>query len=180
MSIIQDITEKYYGKYSAESEKSFNSPVGKHSFQQKKGIIEIDGTKISINLNAVKGATYGTEPFRITLHLNKTYTIKFSAFPKSLWHRFLDFLIPSRVVLIPKSVRNQFLFGGDKDIIKNIVSDEIFIKNIANEKLYIGTMAKPTNKIILTPAHGIKDMKQFEKFISILKCVQKTIEENAP
>jgi len=175
MSIIQELTEKYNGKYSEESTTSFNSPAGKYSYQPKSGIINIDGTKISINLNEVGGAMYGTEPFRITLYLDKKYGIEFNIFRKSFWSSFIDFINPSRVISIPRSVRKEFSFGGNKDLIKQLVSDNVFIENIKNEHIYIATIENPTNRIVLTPMHGIKDIAQFEKYVTILKRVENKV-----
>ncbi|AUC76172.1 hypothetical protein [Olleya sp. Bg11-27] len=156
MSIIQELTDKY-------------------GYQQKSGIIDFKGTKISINLNEVGGAMYTTEPFRITLHLDKSYGIKFNVFPKNLWNKFLDFIIPNRAIFIPIAVRNQFSFAGNKDLIKKLISDKMFLENIKNEKIFIRTLNKPTNRIILTPAHGINDVNHFEKFVTILKQIENKI-----
>jgi hypothetical protein len=175
MSIIQELTEKYNGIYSEDQTSSFSGPTGKYSYQQKSGIIDFDGTKISINLNEVGGAMYGTEPFRITLHLDKTYEVEFNVFPKTLWDRFLDYIIPNRAIFIPRTVRNQFSFGGNKDLIKKLVSDKILIENINNEKIFIGTINKPTDRIVLTPAHGINDVDHFEKFVKVLKRIENEI-----
>jgi len=172
MSIIQELTEKYNGKYSEDPTTSFNSPAGKYSYQPKTGIINIDGTKISINLNEVGGAMYGTEPFRITLYLDKKYRIEFNMFPKSLWNSFLDFINPSQAISIPRSVRREFSFGGNKNLINQLVSDKVFIENIKSEHIYIGTIENPTNRIVLTPMHGIKDIAYFEKYVTILKQIE--------
>lgn len=175
MNIIQELTEKYSGKYSEDLTKSVNSPIGKYIYQPKSGIIEVDGTKISINLDDVSGAMPVTEPFRITLHLDKTYETELTIFPKDLWNDFLDFILPKRREFIPKPIRKQFLFGGNKDLLKKLASDKIFTENIINERIYIETGDKPTNRIILTPEYGIKDIDQFEKFVSVLKRIENKI-----
>lgn len=178
MSIIQELTEKYNGNYSEEPNSSFNSPTGKYSYQPKSGIINIAGTKISINLNEVGGAMYGTEPFRITLYLDRKYKIEFSMFPKSFWNSIKDSIFPKRTIIIPESVRKEFSFGGSKNLIKKLVSDKIFIENIKGENLYIGTLENPTNRIVLTPMHGIRDIEQFEKFVEILKRIENKVKNS--
>jgi len=173
MNIIQELTEKYSGKYSEDLTKNVNSPIGKYAYQPKSGILEVDGTKISINLNEVDGAMPVTEPFRITLHLDKTYETELNVYPKDLWNEFLDFILPKRRAFVPKQILKQFWFGGNIDLIKHIVSDKTFTKNIINEKIYIETMPnKLTDRIVLTPEYGIKDIEQFEKFVSILKRIE--------
>ncbi len=175
MNIIQELTEKYDGKYSEDLTKNVNSPIGKYVYQPKSGIIEVDGTKISINLNEVGGAMPVTEPFRITLHLDKTHETKLTIFPKDLWNQFLDFILPKRREFIPKPVRKQFWFGGDKDLLKQLASDKTFTESIINERIYIETGKKPTDRIVLTPEYGIKDIDQFEKFVTVLKQIENKI-----
>lgn len=63
MNIIQEIIEKYNGKYSEDLNTTVSSPIGQLVYQPKRGIIEVDGTKISIGLNEVGGAMPVTEPF---------------------------------------------------------------------------------------------------------------------
>jgi hypothetical protein len=175
MNIIQELTEKYSGKYSEDLTKNVNSPIGKYVCQPKNGIIEVDGTKISINLKEVGGAMPVTEPFRITLHLDKTYETELTIFPKDLWNEFLDFILPKRRAFVPKPILKQFWFGGNIDLLKQLASDKIFTENLINERIYIETGKKPTDRIILTPERGIKDIDQFEKFVSILKRIENKI-----
>lgn len=101
MNIIEELTKKYNGNYSEELTKNVNSPFGKFIYQPKSGIIEIDGTKISVNISEIDGAIPVTEPFRITLYLDKTYEIELDIFPKDLWNKFLDFILPKRTEFIP-------------------------------------------------------------------------------
>ena len=176
MNIIQELTEKYSGKYSEDLSKNVNSPIGKYVYQPKNGIIEVDGTKISINLNEVGGAMPVTEPFRITLLLDKTYETELNVFPKDLWSEFLDFILPKRRAFVPKTILKQFWFGGNIDLIKHIVSDKTFTENIIDERIYIETMPnKLTDRIVLTPEYGIKDIEQFEKFVFVLKRIENKI-----
>ncbi|PHR72195.1 MAG: hypothetical protein COA67_05135 [Lutibacter sp.] len=172
MNIIEELIEKYNGKYSEDLTKSLNSPIGKYVYQPKKGVIHVDGTKISINLNDVGGAMPVTEPFKIILHLDKMYEYKLIIFPKGLGNKLLDLILPKRSEFIPKAMRKQFLFEGNKDLLKQLTSDKIFAENIINERIYIGTGKKPTNRIVLTPEYGINDIEQFEKFVSILKRIE--------
>ncbi len=175
MNIIQELTKKYDGKYSEDLTKSVNSPIKKYVYQPKSGIIEVDGTKISINLNEVGGAMPVTEPFRITLHLGKNHKTKLTVFPKDLWNQFLDFILPKRREFIPKPVRKQFWFGGDKDLLKQLASDKTFTESIINERIYIETGKKPIDRVVLTPEYEIKDIDQFEKFITVLKQIENKI-----
>ena len=175
MNIIEELTKKYNGNYSEEMTKNVNSPIGKYIYQPKSGIIEIDGTKISININEVGGANPVTEPFRITLHLDKSYQTELTIFPKGLWNEFLDFILPKRREFIPQPIRKQFGFGGNKILLKKLTSDKQFLENLANERIYIQTERKQTNRITLTPERGIENLNQFEKFVVILKLIEKKI-----
>ena len=177
MNSIQELTEKYKGKYSEDFPKKINSPIGKYIYQPKSGVIEVGGTKISITLNEVSEAMPVTEPFRISLHLDKVYETELVIYPKDLWNNFLDFILPKRTDYIPKSIRKQFSFGGNKNLLKQLLSDITFTEKIINERIYITTGDKPINKIILTPQYGIKDMEQFEKFVHILKQIENKIKK---
>ena len=175
MNIIQELTEKYSGKYSEDITKSLNSPFGKYVYQPKSGIIAVDGTKISINLNEVGGAMPVTEPFRITLHLDKTYKTELTIYPIDSWNKFLNFILPKRRGFVPKPLLKQFWFGGNIDLLKQLASDKLFCEEIINERIYIETGFKTADRIVLTPEYGIKDIEQFEKFVSALKRIENKI-----
>lgn len=172
MDIIEELANKHNGKYSEAQNKNVSTPIGRYIFQPKKGIIFVDGTKISINLNEVSGAMPVTEPYRIILHLNKNYETELIIYPKSLWNKLVDFLFLKRNKFIPKSIRKQFYFGGNKTLLKKIGNDKLVMENLINERIYIKTGGKPINKIVLTPEYGIDTIDQFEKYISILKCIE--------
>ena len=175
MNIIQELTEKYSGKYSEDLTKSVNSPIGKYIYQPKSGIIEVDGTKISINLNEVGGAMPVTEPFRIYLHLDKKYETELTIFPIDSWNKLMNFIYPKRREFVPKPILKQFWFGGNIDLLKQLASDNDFCEKIINERIYIETGFKTTDRIVLTPEYGIKDIEQFEKFVSVLKRIENKI-----
>lgn len=175
MNIIQELIEKYNGEYSEESTINVNSPIGKYVYKPKSGIIELDGTKISINLNEVAGAMPVTEPFRITLHLDKTYATELSIFPIDSWNKFLNIILPKRGKFVPKSLAKQFWFEGNEKLIKQLAIDKFFCNEILNDKIYIKTGVKTTTQITLTPEYGIKDIKQLEKYVSVLKRIENKI-----
>jgi hypothetical protein len=87
----------------------------------------------------------------------------------------LDFILPKRRAFIPKPILKQFWFGGNIDLLKQLSSDKTFMESIINERIYIESIDKPTNRIVLTPEYGIKDIEQFEKFIIVLKQIEKQI-----
>jgi len=175
MNIIQELTEKYSGKYSEDLTKSVNSPIGKYVYQPKNGIIEVEGTKISINLDEVSGAMPVTEPFRIRLHLDKTYKTELTIFPIDSWNKLLNFLFPKRRDFVPKEILKQFWFGGNINLLKQLASDKGFCEKIIDERIYIESGFKTTDQIVLTPEYGIKDIDQFEKFVSVLKTIENKI-----
>ncbi|WP_396636262.1 hypothetical protein [Maribacter sp. R77961] len=175
MNIIEEISKKYGGNYAEERTKKVSTPNGQNIYQPKKGILEIDGTKISLNSNEVGGAMPVTEPLRVILYLDKIYNTELTIFPKDLWNDFLDFIMPKRRDFIPPPLRKQFWFGGDKTLLKKLATDKILIENLLNERVYIETKSKETDWIILTPEYGIENIKQFEKFVIILKRIEEKI-----
>ena len=175
MNIIEELSKKYSGIYSEEQAKNVNSPIGKYTYQPKKGLIEVDGTKISVNLNEVGGATPTAEPFRIILYLEKFYKTELTIYPKDFWNNLLDFVFPRNKENIPIKIRKQFLINGDQTLIKKLGSNKEFAEHLVDENVYIRTDKKQTDRIVLTPPHGIKDIHQFEKFITILKIIEKEI-----
>jgi hypothetical protein len=174
MNLIKELTQKYNGEYSEANAKRVNSPHGRFIYEPKSGTINIDETKISININEVDGAMPVTEPFRITLHLEKPYDINLTIFPKDFWYHFLDFFNPKKKAFIPKPILKQFWLEGNDILIQKLVSNHAFTKSIIDERIYIESDEK-TAKIILTPENGIKDLVQFEKFITILQIINKQI-----
>lgn len=174
MNIIEELSKKYNGRYSEEQPKNVNSPIGKYIYQPKTGLIEIDGSKIGVNIDSVGGAIPVAEPFRITLFLDKKYQTDLTIFPKTIWNRMTDLVLPKKEYF-PERIRSQFSFVGEEKVIKQLGSNAEFINNLMDEKVYIRTDRKKADQIILTPAHGIEDIEQFEKFISLLKIIEKAI-----
>ena len=175
MNIIEELSKKYNGSYSEVQPKNVNSPIGKYIYQSKTGLIEIDGSKIGVNIDSVGGAIPVAEPFRVTLYLEKNYQSDLTIFPRSRWNRMTDLVFPKNKENLPKRIRHQFSFVGERSLIKQFGSNAEFINGLMNEKIYITTDRKKTNRIVLTPAHGIENIEQFEKFISLLKIIEKAI-----
>ncbi len=175
MNIIEELTRKYQGSYSEEQAKNVNSPIGKYIYQPKTGLIEIDGSKIGVNIDSVDGAIPVAEPFRITLYLDKNYQTDLTMFPKSAWNRMTDLVFPKHKENLPKRIRHQFSFFGERNLIKQLGSNPEFINGLMNEKIYIRKERKKADRIVLTPANGIEDIEQFEKYISLLKIIEKVI-----
>ena len=175
MNIIEELSKKYNGSYSEEQPKNVNSPIGKYIYQPKTGLFEIDGSKIGVNIDLVGGAIPVAEPFRITLYLDKNYQSDLTIFPKSTWNRMTDLVFPKNKENLPKRIRHQFSFFGERNLIKQLASNAEFINSLMNEKVYITTDRKKPNRILLTPAHGIEDIEQFEKFISLLMIIKEAI-----
>ncbi|SOC78930.1 hypothetical protein SAMN06296241_0451 [Salinimicrobium sediminis] len=175
MNIIEELSKKYNGNYSEEQPKSVNSPIGKYLYQPKTGLIEFDGSKIGVNIDSVGGAIPVAEPFRITLYLDKNYLTDLTIFPKSTWNRITDLVFIKNKENLPKQIRKQFTFVGERNLIMQLGSNAEFTNGLMNEKVYIRTDSKKPTRIVLTPAHGIEDIEQFEKFISLLKIIEKAI-----
>lgn len=136
MNIIEEITKKYNGNYSEEFTKQTNTISGKYTFQPKRGVIDVDGTKISINLNEVGGASPITEPIRIILHLNKIESSELFIYPIGIWETIINFIKPKSIPTISNEIRKQFKFEGNKKLQSKLLSDYKFISNLLNEKIH--------------------------------------------
>lgn len=174
MNMVKEVTEKYNGKYAEGITKSAHTPIGKYVYMPKKGIIEVDGTTISIHLNEAGGVA-DDELFLIILHLDQNYDTKLTVFPKDLWNKFVNFIRPNRNAFFPKPILKQFWFGGNEALLQELASDAIFMENLINQRIYIETGDRPTNRIALTLEHGLKDHHEFEKVVSILKQIENKI-----
>lgn len=177
MSILKELTEKYDGLYEEDPKMSINFPSGKHSYQLQKGLFVIDGSKISISINQVSDAARTAEPFRITLYFDKVYKTTLTMYPKSIWNRLKDVVFPSKTRFIPRKVNRQFYFNVDKRICEKLVNNKVFVENILNEQIYIRTQHENITRIILTPAYGINDVEHLEKFVTVLKQIEKVIKQ---
>ena len=87
----------------------------------------------------------------------------------------MNFLLPNRRDFFPKPILNKFWFSGNIDLIKQLATDKSFCEKIIHERIYIETGFKSGNQIVLTPKYGIKDIKQFEKYVSILQSIENKI-----
>ena len=178
MNLIEELVKKYDGSYSEEAKKSSIYTSGKYTFYPQNGVLELDGTKISINLNAVGGAAATAEPYRIVLYLERDYEMKLHIYPKTwlkkLWYR----MFPQKHQTLPIHIKKQFSFSGNQSLINALGQDTQFCEKINNEKTFILLGKKFPKCIILTPAHGINDLDQFEKFLQLLKHIENTIKNN--
>ena len=78
---------------------------------------------------------------------------------------------------IPKKVRRQFSFRGNKELIKKVVLDQGFCENILNEEIYLVIEKRFPMSLMLTPAYGIYSLEQFDKLLLILKHIEAKIKE---
>jgi len=180
MNIVEELVKKYEGKYSEEVDRGINYPTGKYTFYPQRGIIKVDGTIISINIKAVGGAARTAEPYRIMLELDKDYGISpFRIFPKSTVKKITGSIFANDNLNIPDPINKQFSFKGNDALTKALVSDYTFCDNIKNEKVYILISEKYPQHIVLTPAYGIDDLVQFEKFLNILKFIESKVKRNS-
>ncbi len=172
MNIIEELVKKHQGEYSQEFEKSSNMISGHYTYQPQQGIVIIDGTKISINIKAVGGASRTAEPYRIVLHLGENYESRLEIFPKTNLKRFIEFFTSSKNPTNSIIVNKQFCFSGDKGLITKLGIDYSFCNMIQDENAYILIGKKYPNHIVLTPSYGINSIEHFEKLLSILKLIE--------
>jgi len=177
MNIIEELIKKHQGEYCEDSEKASTMLSGRYTFQPQRGIITLDGTKISININEVGGASQSTEPYRLVLYLSKDYKTRLEIFPKTNLMRFLEFFAP-KIPTNSELVNKQFSFNGDNGLIGILGADSTFCTKIKNEKVFILIGEKYPKHIILTPAHGIDDIEHLEKLLSLLKMIEEKIKGN--
>lgn len=174
MNIIEELVKKYEGEYAEEPKKASILPGGRYSFHPQKGVIELDKTKISINIKAVGGASQTAEPYRFILYLDKDYGKKLEIFPKGNFKRLIEYV--ANIFSPPSKVINKkYSFKGDSDLISKLKRDKSFCKKMENEKLYILIWKKKPKHLVLTPAHGIDGVEHFEKILSILKIIESKI-----
>ena len=172
MNIVEQFVKKYEGDYQESPKVSINFPNGKHSFQKQKGLLFVDGSKISINITEVSDAARTAEPFRIAIYFDKVYRTTFTMYPKSIWNRLSDLIFKGKTRFIPKNVKKQFYIDTDQKVCRKLVNNKIFVESILNEKIYIRTVHNKVTTIILTPAYGIRDVEQLEKFVIVLKEIE--------
>ena len=163
MNLINELTEKYGGKYSENEITEFSSPIGRYTYQPKKGKIEIDGKKFSFNLNEIGGATPITEPYRIILFLENN-TKELEIFPRNKLQRLL-FKIQEKD---SPEIRKNFILKGKKNCLENLIKDSILNKKLKGERVYIKVDRKFPKSLMLTPEYGIDNLNQFEKYLKIL------------
>ena len=176
MNFIEQLVDRYDGHYSEDPIKKTYTPGGKHTFQPKRGIFLVEGTKITISYNDVGGAFRSTDPIRIVLHLDKNYHLDFSMYPSINLNRITNYFY-HKGLEIPKRVRRQFSFRGNKELIKKVVLDGKFCENILNEEVYLVIEKRFPKSLMLTPAYGIYSLEQFDKLIFILKHIEARIKE---
>lgn len=177
MNIIEKFIEKHQGKFLQNPKKSFYGGGGKYSYQDQKGVIVVDGTKISINFIEASDAARTIEPFRIILYFDSLYDIDFEMFPKSRWGKIKDLFFPKRIAFIPQKVRKQFYFGGDQRIFNELANSKTFVEDILWEMIYVRITHQKNSRVVLTPAYGIYDVAHLEKLIRILKQIEKTVKK---
>lgn len=178
MNLIEELVRKYEGSYSEETKKSSIYTSGKYTFHPQNGVLELDGTKITLNINAVSGSTHTAEPYRIVLYLDKDYEMPLRIFRKSLSKKLWYWVFPQKNPTIPKHLNKQFSFHGNQKVINTLGNDPEFCEMIHNEKTFLLLGKKFPKCVILTPVHGIDDLDHFEKLLQILKHIESAIKSN--
>ncbi len=168
MNIIKSFSEKQEGIYKEEVIKNVFSPLGKMMYQPKRATFLIEGSKISINLDEVGGAFPTAEPFRITLHLNKSYESNIEIYPSS----FFEKIFQKMLLIKNKNFKNGYIFKGDDKLFKKLSEEKLFTEQLQKQRIYIRIPKENTAKIILTPERGIESEAQLDNFIKILKSIE--------
>ncbi len=145
--------------------------MGRMIYQPKKAKFLICGSKISINIDEVGGAIPTSEPFRITLHLNKKSGESLEIYPSS----FMDNLFQKLFSLKKKIVKNKYIFKGNEKLIRQLATENSLLTLLQKNSVYIRIPKENTSSIILTPPHGIENETQLKGFIEILKNIESKI-----
>ena len=172
MNFIEKIVENYNGEYTEEPIKRFNWIGGKITYQPKSGLIEVDGSKLKVSFKEAGGVMKSTDPIRIVLFLDKDYNARLSVYPSLVLNYFSDIIWQPKSLNIPKSIKKQFSFRGNYDLIKKLASDELFCETILNEEIYITLDNRFPKSLMVTPAYGIYDMEHFQKLVLIAKRIE--------
>ena len=174
MNIIRELAIKYDGRYNEDLAKNVTSPIGKIAYQPQSANLEIGGSKINISLNDVGGAMPVSEPIRIKLYLNSKLKTELQIYPKSRWRKIIDKIIPGPLMNLNRILVNQFMFKGELDLIHDLLSDDLLLKYMSGERVYIQSLAtSEVSCLMLTPEHGLPSIDVFEKYIDLLKLIER-------
>lgn len=171
MDIVEQYIQKHGGKYHAGNFIGVSTTSGKYSFQQEKGLFNIDGSKISISINSSGGASEVADPYRIILYLKKNYQIELTIFPKNTIQRIISFFT-SRVDKKNGVVKSRYKYSGNKQLIEVLVHNTEFEAMLKTQVVYLNLIEKHPSILMLTPAHGIDSVEQLELFLSTLKTIE--------
>ncbi len=175
MNIIKEICEKYGGNYSEEKKKSILTPVGKLSYQFRKGSFTIDNSKFEIKISENNGIATQTEPYILILEVSNPNIKELIIYPKTNFDRIFNFFKRKESIKIPKTVEKKYQFEGDFNLINCIVSEENFNNLILDDSISIKLKKESPNHLILIPNRGIDSLKKLESLIEILKLVKERI-----
>ena len=175
MSLIQQITDKYGGTYSEEAKKSSSYQSGTISFHPQKGLLMVDGSKLSINIAATGGASSVAELYRITLFLDKDYGQRLELHPKSGSSRFFLSIFGKKETTTSGKALAKYRFKGTERLINALKNDADFNGLILDEEAYIMLTKRHPDKVILRPAYGIRDVDHLERLMAILKEIENHI-----
>ncbi|ETN93956.1 hypothetical protein [Zhouia amylolytica] len=177
MNFVQQIVESHGGAYSQEPLKKVHSPKGLITYQPKRGKIEVNGTQIEIHFKESGGVSGSVEPIRIILKLKNDIKNNLSIYPSTYLIYLTDLLAQPKNLNIPKEIKQQFSFRGDKELIKKIVADSRFCSSILNEFIYISLFRSKPKQIMLTPEYGLESVEHFNKLITALIIIEEKIKE---
>ena len=178
MNIIKEITAKYQGVYEEEIKKSTIYASGKYSFHPEKGVFEVAGSKLSVNIQAVGGAAQVTEPYRIILYLKKPFNGKLEIYPTTILNKIYWYIFKSSKLNFSSKIDKYYSFKGNKQLIKQLKKDKEFCEVLKPETVYITLNKKHPKHILLKPAYGIDTIEQLERFIKLLKSIENEINSN--
>lgn len=154
MNLIKELTEKYGGEYATDHSNLVAN-------------FEIEGTKISIhNKNAVS-----LSPCYIQLHLNGDFQTSLEITPRSKFQKMIDSILLQK----GRKIEQEFSIAGNLNLRENLVSNRKLSDLLSGEKVCLKIEAASPEIICLYPEEEIQSLIQFEKYLSILRLIEKKI-----
>ncbi|MDR5589073.1 hypothetical protein [Christiangramia sp. SM2212] len=168
MNLIKELIKKHHGYYPEKERTEFSIPGGNFIYEPGKGIIDVNGSKISIRSNTIEAASPTRESFQIKVLFKNNLNTYLEISPKSKFQRMIDAIMMQK----GREIQQEFIVKGDTNLIVNLISNRTLARLLHKEKVHLKIDRENPTVMTLSPENPIKNVDRFEKYLNILKIIE--------
>lgn len=168
MNLIKEFIKKHTGNYPKSTITKFSTPDGDFIYHPEKGMIDINGSNISISSNQIKSTSPTRESFQIKVLFKDDLNTYLEISPKSKFQKMIDSIMMQK----GRKLQQEFLVKGDSNLIVNLISNNTLARLLQDEKVHLKIDRDNPTVMTMSPESPIKNVDRFEKYLNILRIIE--------